>query len=322
MTTELKLRLGDVRGSLEAAGESLNEYTRIGDAQGTAAAYRLLADAQLVSGMVVESMGSIKSSVQSSADYQDFVNECKAYNELGKAQLWIGDLDLADQHFHKCLKLCEVSKDPLVEGQAIAGRGYVSVLLGQHDDGVELLESGALILQQCDDRDGVTRATYEVARIRRMRGEPGWRRMMESAASTLMKTVPSLVAQENKLGVARCNATAWIWRVQARLATELHTRMTQGETLIDTMLQLSWEGLQEGKSVLQGVEAVGDQILRAEVDLGSGVWGSGFKGVGDQIVRAEVIASCGKSRGLLVTWVPTRGLLCHIRGLLMTLLPA
>jgi hypothetical protein len=28
---------------------------------------------------------------------------------------------------------------------------------------------------------------------------------------------------------------AWIWRVTSRLAQELHTRMTQGETLIDTM---------------------------------------------------------------------------------------
>jgi hypothetical protein len=42
------------------------------------------------------------------------------------------------------------------------------------------------------------------------------------------------------------------------------------------MLQLSWEGLQEGKSVLQGVEAVGDQILRAEVGVGCRIWGFGF----------------------------------------------
>lgn len=36
---------------------------------------------------------------------------------------------------------------------------------------------------------------------------------------------------------------------------------------MDTMLQLSWEALQEGKSVLSGVESIGDQLTRADVLL-------------------------------------------------------
>jgi hypothetical protein len=33
------------------------------------------------------------------------------------------------------------------------------------------------------------------------------------------------------------------------------------------MRQLSWEALEEGKSVLKGVEAVGEQLIRAEILL-------------------------------------------------------
>jgi hypothetical protein len=43
--------------------------------------------------------------------------------------------------------------------------------------------------------------------------------------------------------------------------------MMQGESLVDTMLQLSWESLQEGKNVLAEVEKVGDKLTRAEVLL-------------------------------------------------------
>jgi hypothetical protein len=41
--------------------------------------------------------------------------------------------------------------------------------------------------------------------------------------------------------------------------------MLQGETLIDTMQQLAWEALEEGKSVLAEVEKVGDRMTRADV---------------------------------------------------------
>jgi hypothetical protein len=41
----------------------------------------------------------------------------------------------------------------------------------------------------------------------------------------------------------------------------------QGESLVDTMLQLSWEALQEGKSVLADIEKVGDRLTRADVLL-------------------------------------------------------
>ena len=43
--------------------------------------------------------------------------------------------------------------------------------------------------------------------------------------------------------------------------------MMQGESLVDTMLQLSWESLQEGKNVLVEVENVGDKLTRADVLL-------------------------------------------------------
>ena len=43
--------------------------------------------------------------------------------------------------------------------------------------------------------------------------------------------------------------------------------MLQGESLVDTMLQLSWESLQEGKAVLAEVDKVGDKLTSADVLL-------------------------------------------------------
>ena len=90
---------------------------------------------------------------------------------------------------------------------------------------------------------------------------------MEDAATLLTRTIPTLASQGHTLFIARAKAQVWIWRTVSRCAIELRERMQQGESLVDTMGQLSWEALQEGKSVLAGVEQTGDKLIQAEVLL-------------------------------------------------------
>mmetsp|Transcript_49185 Transcript_49185/g.76755 ORF Transcript_49185/g.76755 Transcript_49185/m.76755 type:complete len:278 (-) Transcript_49185:1937-2770(-) len=106
---------------------------------------------------------------------------------------------------------------------------------------------------------------FEMAHIEMYRAERNWRRNMEEAATLLTRTIKLYSHQGSLLMVARAKARAWIWRSTARLAHEMRSRMHQGESLIDTMKQLSWEAMQEGKSVLAESEKAGDRLIRAEV---------------------------------------------------------
>jgi len=192
---ELALRMGDLEEALRLAKGCENEFSRLSDTQGLAAAFRILGVVQLVDGQALEAVGSLQASLQISADNCDVSNELASHELLGRVQFYLSNMQRADTHFSSCLRLSKTAHQVETLGRATAGRGYVATSLGNLDRALEHLHAALGLLRSCDERQEASRVMFEMALIHRFRAQDGWQRRMEEAATLLTRTIPTFVVQ-------------------------------------------------------------------------------------------------------------------------------